>query len=299
MTKKNRNWLIALSILAFPFVLFVGCLIFMEEPLPPLAPLPNPNGYDDLVKAGSMLADDTGDFNETNAAQVRKIVSINAAALSLARAELSNQCRVPVQYSEFFNSNHVRDLAPIKFLARAFIAEGRLADMENRPADAAKSYLDTIHLANEAARGGLLIDGLVGIAIENIGMDHLQRLVPHLDAAACRETAVSLATLDFQAQSWIDLMQQENTWSYAAFRGWRYELARLETGKSINAAIASSKRKIDAQEQRTRQLIIALATRAYELDKGHPPASAADLVPDYLKAVPQDPVTGTNLVYSP
>jgi hypothetical protein len=45
MTKKTRNWLIALSILAFPFVLFLSFLIFLEEPLPPVAPLPNPNGY--------------------------------------------------------------------------------------------------------------------------------------------------------------------------------------------------------------------------------------------------------------
>jgi hypothetical protein len=42
--------------------------------------------------------------------------------------------------------------------------------------------------------------------------------------------------------------------------------------------------------------MIALAARAYELDKGHRPASATDLVPDYLKAVPQDPATGTNIV---
>ena len=42
--------------------------------------------------------------------------------------------------------------------------------------------------------------------------------------------------------------------------------------------------------------MVDLAARAYELDKGHPPASAADLVPEYLKAVPQDPVTGTNMI---
>jgi hypothetical protein len=35
------------------------------------------------------------------------------------------------------------------------------------------------------------------------------------------------------------------------------------------------------------------------LDKGHRPANLADLVPDYLKAVPQDPFTGTNMVYLP
>jgi hypothetical protein len=46
-------------------------------------------------------------------------------------------------------------------------------------------------------------------------------------------------------------------------------------------------------------LLIDLAARAYELDKGHRPANLADLVPDYLKAVPQDPFTGTNMVYLP
>jgi competence protein ComGC len=71
---------------------------------------------------------------------------------------------------------------------------------------------------------------------------------------------------------------------------------RLESGKSAKAAIASSKRKFEAQEQRTRQLMIDLAARAYELDKGHRPASVADLVPEYLKAVPKDPIAGTNIV---
>ena len=55
----------------------------------------------------------------------------------------------------------------------------------------------------------------------------------------------------------------------------------------------------NGNEQREGRLLIDLAARAYELDKGHPPASAADFVPEYLKAIPQDPVTGTNLVYTP
>jgi hypothetical protein len=46
-------------------------------------------------------------------------------------------------------------------------------------------------------------------------------------------------------------------------------------------------------------LITDLAARAYELDKGHLPANVADLVPDYLKAIPQDPFTDTNMIYSP
>jgi hypothetical protein len=64
-------------------------------------------------------------------------------------------------------------------------------------------------------------------------------------------------------------------------------------------AFQKAERKFKEQQTKTRQLLIDLAARAYELDKGHHPASPADLVPDYLKAIPQDPLTGTNLVYSP
>ena len=296
MTKKSRNWLIALSILAFPSVLFFGFLFFMEEPLPPLAPLPNPNGYADLVKAGTMLANETDIFNKTNMAQVRKIVATNAAALAIARAALSNQCRVPVQFTAAFNSNHGSDLALVRFLSRAFIAEGRLAEMENRPADAARSYLDSIHLANEVARGGLLIDEVVGIAIEQYGRDHLQKLLLHLDARTSRETAAALEVLDAQKPTWSDVIRQEDVWSRAAFHGWRYKFLRWKERKSNAAADARIGQKLDADEQEMRHLIIALAARAYELDKGHPPGTVADLVPEYLKAVPQDPVTGTNIV---
>jgi hypothetical protein len=46
-------------------------------------------------------------------------------------------------------------------------------------------------------------------------------------------------------------------------------------------------------------LLIDLAARAYKLDKSKSPASISDLVPDYLKTIPQDPFTGTNIVYPP
>jgi len=300
MTKRTRNWLIALTILAFPFVLFFGFLFSRLADIPPTPPPPpNPNGYDDLVKAGTMLANDTGIFNETNAAQLREIVSANAPALVLARAGFSNRCAVPVQYSLSYISNHLNDLTGIKRLAQAFTAEGRLAELGNRPAEAAKSYLDVIHMASESARGGLLIDALVGMAIQAIGTSHLQMLLPQLDAQTCRQTAATMATLDSQGQTWNDVMQQESDWSHGMFRGWRSELARWEMRKSMNKMDRQMEQKFATQQAGTRRLILSLAARAYELEKGHPPATAADLVPDYLKAIPQDPVTGTNMGYKP
>jgi hypothetical protein len=299
MTKKTRNWLIALSILAFPFVLFFGCLIFMEEPLPPVAPLPNPNGYDDLVKAGQMLAYNTGSYDWKNVDEVQRVVSANAPALVIARTALSNQCQVPVQFTAAFNSNHVNDLAPIKFLGRAFIAEGQLAEMENRPADAAESYLDAIHLANESARGGLLIDQLVGESIEEYATSLLQKLVQNLDAKTCREVAATLENLDAQRPTWNEVMQQERAWSYRTFFGWHQEFSRLIDHYKMKQTYEKLDSRLKEKHLATRQLIIDLAVRAYELDNGKPPSSVADLVPDYLKAVPQDPSSGKEMNYLP
>ena len=56
MTVRTRNRLIALSIIAAPFVFLACLLLFWDaEPLPPVPPLPNPNGYVDLVKAGETI----------------------------------------------------------------------------------------------------------------------------------------------------------------------------------------------------------------------------------------------------
>jgi len=206
---------------------------------------------------------------------------------------------VPLQFSKDYMTNHISDLVGIRSLAPAFLVEGKLAEKENRPADAAKSYLDTIHFGNESSRGGVLIDQMVGTAVEAIGTSHLTNLVDQLDAKTCRESAATLENLDSQKQSLSEILQQENDWSHRTYTGIRYEIIRLTTRKSLLPAQAAVVRKFKQQQTRTRQLIIALAARAYELDKGKPPASLADLMPDYLKAIPQDPLTGTNMIYSP
>jgi hypothetical protein len=46
-----------------------------------------------------------------------------------------------------------------------------------------------------------------------------------------------------------------------------------------------------------RSLSLELAGRAFELENGKSPASAADLVPGYLTAVPRDPATGAELPF--
>jgi hypothetical protein len=305
MTKKSRNWLMVLLSIPVAVILAVtGLLIFdAVRPLPPIPPLPNPNAYDDFVKAGAMVSDnyDSGDenWNTMKLGELRRLVAKNSDALQAARTHLQEDCAVPLEFSQNWGSRHLPELANFKRLAQAFVAEGRLAEMENRPGDAAKSYLDAIRLGHKSAHGGVLIDQLVGIAIEAIGMAGLEKLVDQLDAKTCREAAATLETLDAQEQTWKEVMLQENAWSRRTFTSLSYRIYRPLLSKMSVKAYQAGERKFKKRQIMTRQLLIALAARAYELENGHRPASFTDLVPDYLKAVPKDPASGANLVLPP
>ncbi len=299
MTTKARNWLGVLFILAFPFVLFFGFLISeLAKSLPPVPPLPNPNGYDDFVKAGEMVSTNSWYYDSTNLEQLRETTAANTEALALARAGLSNECRVPLQFSKTYAENHISDLVSVRRVSQAFIAQGRLAEMQNRSSGAAKSYLDAIHLGNESGRGGILIDAMIGVACESLGVQQLQKITGELDAKSCRETAATLEALRAQRQTWGEIMQQESDWSRRTF-GLRGQFLKLFYHSRIKHNLQRAIDKMKSSQKIEGQLLIVLAARAYELDKGHSPASLADLVPDYLEAVPQDPFTGTNMVYSP
>jgi len=78
--------------------LALAALVFTSS-RPPAAssPLPSPNGYDDLIKAGGII--DRSDYSLMSQAEIEALVRTNAEALKLARTGLSRECRVPLNYS--------------------------------------------------------------------------------------------------------------------------------------------------------------------------------------------------------
>jgi RNA polymerase sigma factor (sigma-70 family) len=268
-------------------------------PLPPLPTLPDHNGYEDLVRAGGMVSIDSGNYPAADAAQLRPIVAGNTLALILAKSALSNECRVTVKFTEAWSEQHLPELAKIKRLAQAMAAEGKLAEHEGRDQDALAAYLEIVRLGNQADRGGVMIDELVGIAVESIGLAELQKMTGRLDAKVAQAAAASLAELDQQAQTWNEVMRQEDNWSRRTFTGLRNDWLRWLTRGQNLQLFQSAEKKLNAIRAKNRQLQVTLAARAYNLDKGYPPTGVSDLVPDYLSAVPQDPFTGKDMVDLP
>jgi hypothetical protein len=59
------------------------------------------------------------------------------------------------------------------------------------------------------------------------------------------------------------------------------------------------KPKVDTNDLQRRQLLLVLVARTFELEKGRPPKTMAELVPGYLKVAPLDPFTGKEMNLPP
>lgn len=279
-------------------LLVVAALIFALSQPPPAPPLlPKPNGYDGLVRASWMLEDKTSDYAGMNERDLRTLVETNAEALKLARTGLSRPCQVPLDYSAASPNYLFTNLAGLKRLAQGLAAEGRLMELEGRPNDAADSYLTAIRLGVATSKGGLLIDSLVGIAIEAIGTSYLEKLALTLNAKQCRQAAAVLESCEAGREPTPAVLAREREWSRRAFRGVKWQIVRLAMFKSTRQSEQRAVAKMNTLRTREQVLLVQLAFRTYELEKGERPKSLGDLVPAYLKAIPQNPVTGTNMAY--
>jgi hypothetical protein len=292
---------ILLLLMLIPVAIGIGLLIdYKLQPVPLIPPLPNPNGYDDLVKAGKLVSTNSiKDWEGTNVVQLRELVSTNAKALSLARIGLGRECRMPLDSACFGLSTYHEFKTTISFLTGAFLAEGKLAEKENRPGDAAKSYVDILRLANELPRGGLAVDWSFATFIEDPCRFILIQMQDALkDAKTCRDAAAALEALDARRPTWEVVLKEDDARSRQTFLGYVSHVCMM-VWPTWKEAIKTTEQRFKDQQYQSRCLTVDLAARAYELEKGHRPASIADLVSDYLKAIPLDPHTGTNMVYSP
>jgi hypothetical protein len=278
--------------------LALAAYVFLGAATPKPTPMPNPNGYDDFVNAGQLLSIKTSDYDKTNRQELSGLISANGEALRLLHLGLTRECRAPDDYSPNTVNNLIPTLVAFKQSIFLLCAEGKLAQLEGSTNDAAKIYVDGVRFGYECSRGGVLINKLVGIACVAIALKPLQQLTDSLDAKQCAEAAHALEEIDSKAEPIENTLAQERNFArqQGGITGPFLELVRFRDARAIRQKFTD---KFRASQIYHRTVMIAFAARAYELDKGKRPVSIAELVPAYLKAIPQDPVTGTNMVLGP
>jgi len=208
---KRKTILLVLVSIVF-IAIVAGLFALWPAPPPPPAAFPSPNGYESLAQGGMLVQTLSSDFAKMDQEQLRGLVDANSNALQVARIGLAEKSRVPLEFTEQYMTNHMQELARMKTLAYAFLAEGRLAEMEQRTNDAVRAYMDAARLGVSVRRGGPLIDEFVGFASESMGQSQLQNFVHTLDAKTSAEFARELEALDADKESWAEVLQNETRW---------------------------------------------------------------------------------------
>lgn len=295
MPSKPIKILLGLLLVVAVLVVAVRLLDPGKTPVPVL---PTPNGHDDFVRAGKALVGPAPDVKEATLDELRSFVSQNTNALSLVRLGLSKKCRAPVEFTMNYANRRLPELANVKQLALALAAEGRLAKLEQRTNDALMACIDTIRLGHESVRGGVMIDKLVGVACEAIGLNLLESLAPGLAAQECRQTARALEQVDQQGESPEEVLRMERTWSRRS-TGLAGRIVKIVQSRSMRTAEQKLSQRCQQRELQRRKLMLHLAVRACEAERGKKPDSASALVPQYLRSIPVDPITGISLSLTP
>jgi hypothetical protein len=268
---------------------------------PPSPPLPNPNGYDDFLKAASLM---TGDFLNASSLghdDLRALVASNAQALALARLGLSRECSVHTDSVITNFAGQLDDLAGLKKLGMLLGQEGRLAERENRNADAVRCYMDAIRFGNEVSRGGVIIHRFSGLAVERIAWISLANVVPKLTYQEARPVVPQLEKADDTAVAWDEVLSHEHRFVKDTTAGSQWSNPIEWT--TVHWQIWQSNRRAHLPHKiaaaHLRLLATELALRCYQASKGRPAARLDDLVPEYLAKVPHDPFSRHALVYRP
>ncbi len=188
-------------------------------PLPHKAP--NPNGFDVYVKAAQMIVPANPAVDEVNDGRPPTDPKIRAQQYSLANKEAWLR-RNAASFSLMQTALKMKSLAPsmrgkiifppyapLRKLTRSKTIERKVREIHGDWNGAVQSQIDTVQMGNGIARGGTLISGLVGIAIEAIGRNDPWENVEHLNAAQARAAIARLQAIYNSRFTYAESMQEE------------------------------------------------------------------------------------------
>jgi hypothetical protein len=297
VARRLRKLLLVAVVVAILVLLAFSIVLVRRTPAFP--PLPSPNAYDDFLKAHEASTGPIRDFPTLSQDELRELIATNTETLRILRQGLSRTCCEPTEAIITNFSATMPQLAGFKALGQLLAADGRLAELDNRPADAAASYCDAILLGNEVSRGGLIIHRLVGVAIEAIGGTRLAKVLPQLDAEQRAAVIARLEHIEDVRVTWPEVMRNENAYVRHELRkipnlvqmvvGW-WQSRPARTRAVVRHDLTVAHLRLDLAE---------LALQSYRSQNGHGPGMIEELVPRYIKSLPLDPFSGRALVYKP
>lgn len=223
MMNEDSKTLRTLLWLGIPFLAILTlALLFVAANRPPVVnvptrKMPNPNGWDDLVKATTLLIP-TGPYSDAprkpedwTESELRAWVQTETPALDMMRQGLAKECMHPPMRTPFFEG-----YAPMRELARINAGAALYYEVIGKHGRAADSVIDGIEFSTAVEHGAPLLGGLVGIAIESIAIRHLEPLLPKLSPKELALAAARMEKISAKRVPFGDILIEESRINAAA-----------------------------------------------------------------------------------
>lgn len=296
MPRRKKATVAILASLIFVPPVVALCVLRMPTAIPEAPPL-GPNVYTDWVQAAKLLPlANTPRAYESSPEVLKAFVVQYRSALDQAHAAVQRSGHVPLQYDMNDMSRITPYHSQARNLAWAFDSEAVAAHQEGRDDDALRCCLDVFRLGDAMSRGGLLVEWLTKVAIEGIGACRLAGLRHEFSASQCRQAIDTIRKLEAQSEPFDVVAARDRVWESRSYPRYIYlaeQISRLiDLSRQPDFTLT-----VKLTQARKRLLLTELALCAYRQEHGGLPESLAELVPDYLPTVLEDPFSGKALIY--
>lgn len=312
--KPARIALVCVCAAMFGPLAVVYCRMMAEIPVPD-AGLPTTNAYleimsvvDELQRANPQELS-TDDIRRLNPAKADQIVR----GYDDLKTALQSTAYVPLDLERDSPNEILNEIMPAATAQRSV---SRALENESRAKEAARQYdaavqygLINLHFGTKQQAGGLLINLLVGIAIEHGGIDQMRRTRHEISLEQTHQLVAALQAVDRNREPIRTTLLRDAAWSDRTYT-WRNSLPReapiVLAGVEPNeyhlssAAAPSVQACEDAARRRDsmlRLLMTDLAIRLFRAEHERLPNTLDELCPHYLSSVPVDAYSGTPLTY--
>lgn len=318
-------------------VMLIGALVVVNYLTRPSSqPLPKDNGWDYFSRAGELIQNvhhlgpvscSSRTPSQWTTAEMKSFVDDNAQALAMIREGLTKDFRQPPLRSP--SGIPIEQYARHRELARTLLSESMYYERIGDWPKAVRSHLDCIEFGAIYPKGGAILAGLVGVAIQAIGTQDIGKSLPHLNSAELASAARRLEHIQRRRAHFAGVLMEEANYPgrqlplptkiiYGARYGsvpafYRRLVTELSGPYTATQAalpaplnpitrpmfpVALRAKKSFAQAEAKLDILqLDIALRRHNLDTSRYPAKLFDLTPGYLKKIPVDPFGGKALKY--
>lgn len=189
---------------------------FVWHQRPVSFPVPEQNGYQNFLRAVTLLPDETVDFNDEEA--LVDYVHKCQEAFHMVQSGLELPVTVPIEASTDWIKRHQEEAAGMKRLTIAMIAKAKLAEVKGNTNAAFDAYMEAFRFSNSIGRRGHSLDLLVSFSCRALVLKNAGPLTPSFTVAQAEDFLNLIQKSELEQETPGTVARRSRRWARATFQ---------------------------------------------------------------------------------